>query len=155
METNIDPTTSLASTISEAVCQKIASAPLFPFPLKPEDTQLTTQISAPFYLFSLKTNRIGEFLVEKKIVLNYNLSEKSFLTGLLTETVDYAAQRDFSAFELACLITIYLDTHLFFKYYYWLSPAADSPDGQEVFGPEECYDILTHFHAVYLSNLPL
>lgn len=31
----------------------------------------------------------------------------------------------------------------------------DSPEGQEVFEPEECYDILTHFHTMYITNLPL
>lgn len=31
----------------------------------------------------------------------------------------------------------------------------DSPDGQEIFGPEESYDILTHFHTIYMNNLPL
>lgn len=31
----------------------------------------------------------------------------------------------------------------------------DSPDGEEVFEPEECYDIMSHFHTNYISNLPL
>ncbi|KAJ0181562.1 hypothetical protein K1T71_002284 [Dendrolimus kikuchii] len=113
---------------------------------------------------------LGYFLVEKAIIMNYNLSEKNFLVSLLLETIDYAAQRDFSAFKLACLVTIYLSTHLYFKWYYWQSPSAvwfyfkelmvrhtieDSPDGEEVFEPEECYDIVSHFHTVYLNNLPL
>ncbi|KAM3959109.1 uncharacterized protein ACR2FA_006789 [Aphomia sociella] len=110
------------------------------------------------------------FLVEKKVVGNHHLSEIKFLISFLVETIDYAAQRDFNAFKLACLLTIYIKTHLYFKWYYWLPPIAvwhyfkeimirhtieDSPDGQEVFEPDECYDILTHFHTVYLSNLPL
>ncbi|XP_059047657.1 uncharacterized protein LOC131843077 [Achroia grisella] len=113
---------------------------------------------------------LGSFLVQKKIVANNHLSEINFLISFLIETIDYAAQRDFSAFKLACLLTIYLKTHLYFKWYYWLPPTAvwhyfkeimirhtieDSPDGQEVFEPEECYDIITHFHTMYLTNLPL
>ncbi|XP_013192948.2 uncharacterized protein LOC106136836 [Amyelois transitella] len=113
---------------------------------------------------------LGEFLIAKNVIMNYNLSEKNFLISFLAETIDYAAQRDFGSFKLACLLTIYLDTHIYFKGYYWLPPESlwlyfkeimirhtieDSPDGQEVFEPEECYDILTHFHTLYLSNLPL
>ncbi|XP_072937290.1 uncharacterized protein [Epargyreus clarus] len=113
---------------------------------------------------------LGDILVKKKITENYNLSEKTFLIGLVTETIDYAAQRDFSARKLACLLTLYMKTHLYFKWYYWISPIAtwhyfkeilirhtieDSPDSQEVFEPDECYDILSHFHTVYLTNLPL
>ncbi|CAG4972691.1 unnamed protein product [Colias eurytheme] len=115
-------------------------------------------------------NSLGEFLVKKNVVPNYQLSEKNFLISFLMETIDYSAQRDFSAEKLACLMTLYISTHLYFKWYYWTPPAAvwkyfkeimirhtieDSPDGQEVFDPEECYDIVTHFHTVYLSNLPL
>ncbi|CAH0603527.1 unnamed protein product [Chrysodeixis includens] len=113
---------------------------------------------------------IGSFLVEKNIIANYSVSEKNFLINLLVETIDYAAQRDFNAFKLSVLLTIYLDTHMYFKWYYWQAPAAvwkyfkevmirhtieDSPDGEEVFEPEDCYDIISHFHTVYLSNLPL
>ncbi|XP_047987454.1 uncharacterized protein LOC125227237 isoform X1 [Leguminivora glycinivorella] len=113
---------------------------------------------------------IYNFVVEKNITENYNLSERHFLASLVTEVTDYAAQRDFSAFKLALLITLYLDTHKFFKWYYWLTPRElweyfvenlirhtieDSPDGQEVFEPDESYDILTHFHTAYVSNLPL
>ncbi|XP_050685336.1 uncharacterized protein LOC126979820 [Leptidea sinapis] len=113
---------------------------------------------------------LGDFVVAKKIIANYNLTEKKFAVSLMVETIEYAAQRDFNVFKLSCLMTLYLSTHMFFKWFYWLSPAAlwnyfkeimirhtieDSPDGQEVFEPEECFDILTHFHAVYMSNLPL
>ncbi|KAL0848830.1 hypothetical protein ABMA28_013251 [Loxostege sticticalis] len=113
---------------------------------------------------------LAHFLVEKKVTQNFNLSEKSFLIGFLSETIEYAARRDFSAFKLAVLITLYVDAHLYFKWYYWQAPAAvwfyfkeimirhtieDSPDGQEVFEPEECYDIISHFHTVYITNLPL
>ncbi|XP_075991862.1 uncharacterized protein LOC142987171 [Anticarsia gemmatalis] len=226
---------------------------------------------------------LAEILVEQKITRNHDLSEKNFLISLLRETIDYAAQRDFDAFKLSVLLTIYLDSHCYFKWYYWQSPIAvwnyfkeimirhtiedrdivsadriggrridatsaagemeirprtvivrlarrslrddlingarvrrgattadlnmagaprrfyvnerltklnrllfrrardagqragwkyvwtrhgrilarrgpgdkDSPTGQEVFEPEECYDIITHFHTVYLSNLPL
>ncbi|XP_063839295.1 uncharacterized protein LOC135088375 [Ostrinia nubilalis] len=113
---------------------------------------------------------LAYFLVEKKVTENFNLSEKSFLIGFLSETIEYAARRDFSAFKLAVLITLYLHTHLYFKWYYWQAPAAvwfyfkeimirhtieDSPDGQEVFEPDECYDIISHFHTVYIANLPL
>ncbi|XP_026737861.1 uncharacterized protein LOC113501067 [Trichoplusia ni] len=113
---------------------------------------------------------IGSFLIEKKIITNYNVSERNFLISLLSETIDYAAQRDFNAFKLSVLLTIYLDAHIYFKWYYWQSPTSvwkyfkenmirhtieDSPDGEEVFEPEDCYDIISHFHTVYLSNLPL
>ncbi|KAJ8726042.1 hypothetical protein PYW07_000740 [Mythimna separata] len=113
---------------------------------------------------------LGDFVVQKKIIANYFLSEKNFLISLLTETIDYAAQREFDALKLSTLITIYLATHKYFKWYYWQSPTAvwtyfkdlmirhtidDTPDGEEIFAPEECYDILSHFHTVYLSNLPL
>lgn len=67
---------------------------------------------------------LGDFLVEKKVILNYKLSEKNFLISLVKEILDYAAQRDFSAFKLSMLITIYLATHLYFKWYYWISPVA-------------------------------
>ncbi|CAH0700892.1 unnamed protein product [Spodoptera exigua] len=67
---------------------------------------------------------IGNFLIEKNMVLNYALPEKNFLISLIMETIDYAAQRDFDAFKLAVLITIYLDSHLYFKWYYWQSPTA-------------------------------
>lgn len=40
------------------------------------------------------------------------------------ETIDYAAQRDFRADKLACLMTIYIATHLYFKWYYWVSATA-------------------------------
>ncbi|XP_045459241.1 uncharacterized protein LOC123669694 [Melitaea cinxia] len=113
---------------------------------------------------------LGEFLINKKIVPHYCLSEKALLVSLLLECINYSAQRDFPATKVACLMTIYLATHAYFRWYYWLPPAAvwkflkevmirhtieDSPDGQEVFEPEECYDILTHFHTMYLTNLPL
>ncbi|XP_052757815.1 pre-mRNA-splicing factor CWC22 homolog [Galleria mellonella] len=113
---------------------------------------------------------LGTFLVKKNIVPNYNISETNFLISFLMETIDYAAQHDFNVSKLACLISIYIKTHLYFKSYYWLPPIAlwdyfketmirhtveDPPDGQEVFEPDECYDILTHFHTIYLSNLPL
>lgn len=65
---------------------------------------------------------LGEILQEKKIIHNYDLSEKKFLISLMTETIDYAAQRDFNAFKLAALLTIYLDCHCYFKYYYWQTP---------------------------------
>ncbi|RVE50354.1 hypothetical protein evm_005020 [Chilo suppressalis] len=95
---------------------------------------------------------LGEFLVAKKVIQHYNSSEKSFLISLLSETIDYAAKRDFTAYKLACLITIYLDVHIHFKWFFWQSPEnlwcyfkeimirhtiEDSPDGQEVFEPEE------------------
>ncbi|CAH2105077.1 unnamed protein product [Euphydryas editha] len=113
---------------------------------------------------------LGQFLVNKKIVPNDCLSEKAFLVSLLLECINYSAQRDFDAPKVACLMTIYLTTHAYFRWYYWLPPTAvwkffkevmirhtieDSPDGQEVFEPEECYDILTHFHTMYLTNMPL
>ncbi|CAK1549582.1 unnamed protein product [Leptosia nina] len=113
---------------------------------------------------------LGDFLVKKKIVENYNLPEKNFLISFLTETIDYAAQRHFPPDKLACLMAMYLATHNYFKWYYWMAPInvwkyfkeimirhtiEDSPDGQEVFEPEECYDIVSHFHTVYISNLPL
>ncbi|XP_053605573.1 uncharacterized protein LOC128672447 [Plodia interpunctella] len=116
------------------------------------------------------TKFLGEFLVAKEVIHNYSLSEKQFLISFLLETIDYAAQRDFGSFKLACLLTLYLQTHVYFKGYYWLPPESlwvyfkeilirhtieDSPTGQEVFEPEECYDILSHFHTVYMSNLPL
>ncbi|XP_045485716.1 uncharacterized protein LOC123689487 isoform X2 [Pieris rapae] len=112
----------------------------------------------------------GDFLVKKNVVPNYHLSEKNFLISLITEAIDYAAHRGFPPNKLACLMTMYLYTHIYFKWYYWISPMAvwqyfkeimirhtitDSPDGQEVFEPEECYDILSHFHAMYMKNLPL
>lgn len=31
----------------------------------------------------------------------------------------------------------------------------DSPDGEAIFEPDECYDILSHFHTIYIKNLPL
>ncbi|OWR40703.1 hypothetical protein KGM_201871 [Danaus plexippus plexippus] len=113
---------------------------------------------------------LGQYLVKKKLIHNYSLSEKSFLVSLLMECIDYAAQRSFSTHKLACMLTLYLASHLYFRWYYWLPPVAvwkyfkeimirhtieDSPDGQEVFEPKECYDILSHFHTIYLSNLPL
>ncbi|XP_022821092.1 uncharacterized protein LOC111352709 [Spodoptera litura] len=113
---------------------------------------------------------IGNFLIEKKIVQNYAIPEKNFLISLVMEVIDYSAQRDFDAFKLAVLITIYLNSHLYFKWYYWQSPTAvwsyfkqvmirhtveDTPDGEEVFRAQDCYDIITHFHTVYLSNMPL
>ncbi|KAI8427407.1 hypothetical protein MSG28_001957 [Choristoneura fumiferana] len=64
------------------------------------------------------------FLVGKKITENYNISEKQFLISLLTEAIDYAAQREFSALKLAALLTVYLATHLYFKWYFWSPPAA-------------------------------
>ncbi|XP_023942982.2 uncharacterized protein LOC112049357 [Bicyclus anynana] len=114
--------------------------------------------------------RIVEILVRYNIVTNYHVTEKYFLVIFVMETISYAAQRDFNVSKLACLLSIYLATHLYFKWYYWISPAAvwkyfrrlmikhtieDSPDGQEVFEPEECYDIMSHFHTNYLCNLPL
>ncbi|KAJ8729725.1 hypothetical protein PYW08_001306 [Mythimna loreyi] len=113
---------------------------------------------------------LGDFLIQKNIIANYYLSEKNFLISLLMETIEYAAQREFDALKLSTLITIYLATHKYFKWFYWQSPVAvwnyfkevmirhtieDTPDGEEVFGAEECYDIVSHFHTVYLSNLPL
>ncbi|XP_050550676.1 uncharacterized protein LOC118273285 [Spodoptera frugiperda] len=113
---------------------------------------------------------IGNFLIEKNIVHNYAIGEKNFLMSLILEVIDYSAQRDFDAFRLAALITIYIDTHLYFRWYYWQSPTAvwnyfkqvmirhtieDTPDGEEVFRPQDCYDIITHFHSVYLANMPL
>ncbi|XP_037866446.1 uncharacterized protein LOC119628424 [Bombyx mori] len=113
---------------------------------------------------------IGKLLVEKQIVVNYNLSERKFVTNLLCETIDYAAQRDFSAFKLACLLTTYVTVHSYFKWYYWQAPVSvwmyfkelmirltieDSPDGEAIFEPDECYDILSHFHTMYIKNLPL
>ncbi|CAB3231514.1 unnamed protein product [Arctia plantaginis] len=113
---------------------------------------------------------LGQLLVEKEIIPNFALSEKNFLVSLLAEVIDYAAQRDFNPFKLSVMLTLYVDSHRYFKWYYWLPPIAlwnyfkemmirhtieDSPTGQEVFKPEECYDIITHFHTVYLSNLPL
>ncbi|KAL4720845.1 hypothetical protein ACJJTC_016714 [Scirpophaga incertulas] len=115
-------------------------------------------------------NYLAQFVVNKKITENYNVSEKSFLVSFLAETVDYGAQRDLSALKLACLVTVYLNTHTYFKWYYWLPTnnvwfyfkelmirhtIEDSPDGQAVFEPQECYDILSHFHAAYITNLPL
>ena len=67
---------------------------------------------------------LGKYLVLKKTVDNFNLSERDFLVSLLIECMDYAAQRNFSAYKLACLLTIYLTTHLYFKFYYWLPPIA-------------------------------
>lgn len=67
---------------------------------------------------------LGHYLVKKKIVQSYNLSEKKFLVSLLIEVIDYAAQRNFSASKLACLLTIYLYAHLYFKWYYWLPPSS-------------------------------
>ncbi|XP_045761636.1 uncharacterized protein LOC123864918 [Maniola jurtina] len=114
--------------------------------------------------------KIAEILVRKNIVASYHLPEKHFLIDFLLETIGYAAQRDFNKFKLACLLSIYLSTHLHYKWYYWISPVdvwhyfkqlmikhtiEDSPDGQEVFEPEECYDIMSHFHTNYLCNLPL
>ncbi|CAK1603582.1 unnamed protein product [Parnassius mnemosyne] len=113
---------------------------------------------------------LGDYLVDKNVVLSHNLSEKMFVVNLLLEAIDYSAQRDFNAFKLACLLTIYLKTHLYFKRYYWSPPVAvweyfketmirhtveDSPDGCEVFAPDESYDILTHFHTLYMCNIPL
>ncbi|XP_047041480.1 uncharacterized protein LOC124645674 [Helicoverpa zea] len=113
---------------------------------------------------------LADFLIEKNITANYMISEKNFLISLMLETIEYAAQRDFGAYKLSVLITIYLDSHLYFKWYYWQSPTAvwnyfkemmirhsieDTPYGEEVFGPEDCYDIVSHFHTVYLTNLPL
>ncbi|CAH3853578.1 unnamed protein product [Pieris brassicae] len=112
----------------------------------------------------------GEFLVKKNVVPNYHLSEKNFLISLIMEAIDYAAHRGFPPAKLACLMTMYLYTHIHFKWYYWISPMAvwqyfkeimirhtikDSPDGQVVFEPEECYDIMSHFHTMYMTNLPL
>ncbi|XP_063358747.1 uncharacterized protein LOC134648195 [Cydia amplana] len=128
--------------------------------------EMVAAANAPFGLWKY----IYNFVVEKNITENFNLSERQFLTSLVCEVTDYAAQRDFSALKLALLITLYLDTHKYFKWYYWLSPRElwsyffenlirltieNSPDGQEVFEPEESYDVLTHFHAAYVSNLPL
>ncbi|CAG5048218.1 unnamed protein product, partial [Parnassius apollo] len=91
---------------------------------------------------------LGDYLVDKNVVLSHHLSEKMFVINLLLETIDYSAQRNFNAFKLACLLTIYLKTHLYYKLYYWSPPAAvweyfketmirhtveDSPDGCEVF----------------------
>ncbi|XP_068621578.1 uncharacterized protein [Battus philenor] len=113
---------------------------------------------------------LADYLVEKKIVVNHHLSEKEFLLKLLLQLIDYSAQRTFTAQKLACILAIYLKTHLYFKHYFWKSPVAvweyfketlirhtieDSPDGCEVFEPDESYDILTHFHALYLSNIAL
>ncbi|XP_063375819.1 uncharacterized protein LOC134663385 [Cydia fagiglandana] len=113
---------------------------------------------------------IFNFVVEKKITENFNLSERQFLASLVYEVIDYAAQRDFTASKLALIITLYLDAHKYFKWSYWLSPRElwayfmenlirhsieYSPESVEVFQPEESYDILTHFHAAYMSNLPL
>ncbi|CAH0726346.1 unnamed protein product, partial [Brenthis ino] len=67
---------------------------------------------------------IGKYLINKNIVPNYNLPEKKLLVSLVMECIDYGAQRDFPVFKLACLLTIYLTTHLHFKFYYWLSPIA-------------------------------
>lgn len=64
----------------------------------------------------------ANFLVEKKVTHSYNLSEKAFLVGFLMETVDYAARRDFDAAKLACLMTVYISSHMYFKWYYWLAP---------------------------------
>ncbi|XP_034826651.1 uncharacterized protein [Maniola hyperantus] len=114
--------------------------------------------------------KIAEILVRKNIVASYHVTEKQFLISFLLETIAYAAQRDFNKLKLACLLTIYLSTHLYFKWYYWISPVdvwhyfkrlmirhtiEDSPDGQEVFEPEECYDIMSHFHTNYFCNLTL
>ncbi|XP_049867008.1 uncharacterized protein LOC126367505 [Pectinophora gossypiella] len=113
---------------------------------------------------------LGPFLVRKQVIKNFDLTERDFLIKLLTETVDYAAQRDFNEHKLSCLITIYLTTHMYFKWFYWAAPRRvwdyfkelmirhtieDSPDGEEVFEPDECYDIVTHFHTMYITNLPL
>ncbi|XP_063617934.1 uncharacterized protein LOC134790879 [Cydia splendana] len=113
---------------------------------------------------------IYNFVMEKKLTENFNLSERQFLTSLVYEATDYAAQRDFTAYKLALLITLYLDAHKYFKWSYWLSPrelwayfmenlirhvVEDSPESVEAFQPVESYDILTHFHTAYVSNLPL
>lgn len=66
----------------------------------------------------------GNFVVEKKIIGNYNLSEKAFLINLVTEIIDYSGQRNFTACKLACLITIYLSSHVYFQSYYWRSPCS-------------------------------
>lgn len=42
----------------------------------------------------------------------------------MAEAIDYAAQKDFSAVKLACLITIYLKTHVYFKWHYLVHPTA-------------------------------
>ncbi|KPI98499.1 PREDICTED: uncharacterized protein LOC106127597 [Papilio xuthus] len=113
---------------------------------------------------------LADYLGDKNLVQNFNLSEKEFLINLLLQLIEYSAQRDFNAKKLACVLAIYLTTHLYFKRYFWTAPTAvweyfketlirhtieDSPDGCEVFAPEESYDILTHFHTLYLSNIPL
>ncbi|XP_047987456.1 uncharacterized protein LOC125227237 isoform X2 [Leguminivora glycinivorella] len=187
METLMSPIGPDKSPVSEMVAEYMmaASAPLIPAKVSSE-VRVKQQVSAPSYFASLSENAappfrtpgkktqprilIDNFVVEKNITENYNLSERHFLASLVTEVTDYAAQRDFSAFKLALLITLYLDTHKFFKWYYWLTPRElweyfvenlirhtieDSPDGQEVFEPDESYDILTHFHTAYVSNLPL
>lgn len=63
-------------------------------------------------------------LVKKNIVVSHHINEKFFLVSLLLETVGYAAQRGLCKRKLACLLSIYLSTLLYFRWYYWISPAA-------------------------------
>lgn len=72
-----------------------------------------------FFLFIVTANK----LLEKKILLNYELSERNFLLSLLTEVVTYAANHDFGAKKLACLLSLYVSAHSYFKWYYWLPPS--------------------------------
>ncbi|XP_046961937.1 uncharacterized protein LOC124531403 [Vanessa cardui] len=157
-------------------------APPFKIPVKEEKPRLligtiVTEIDVIAMIAAENTDPskgldkyLGNFLVKNKILLSDSLSEKYFLISLLKECIDYSAHREFTASKLACFITIYLATHNYFKWYYWMPPTnvwnffkeimirhtiEDSPDGQEVFEPEECYDILSHFHIIYLTNLPL
>ncbi|KAI5636010.1 flagellar c1a complex subunit c1a-32 domain-containing protein [Phthorimaea operculella] len=110
------------------------------------------------------------FVVKKGVVNNYDILERNFVVKLLMETTDYAAQRDFNSRKLAMLFNVYLTTHLYFKWYYWSNPKPIwdyfeelmirhtiecTPDGSNYFEPLECYDIMTHFHTMYISNLPL
>ncbi|KAJ2944469.1 hypothetical protein O0L34_g3815 [Tuta absoluta] len=115
-------------------------------------------------------NFLRGLLVKKAVVNSYDDTERNFLVHFLMEAVHYAAQRDFNLPKLAMLFNIYLATHIYFKWYYWSDAKRIwdffeelmirhtiecTPDGWDYFDPLECYDIMTHFHTMYISNLPL
>ncbi|XP_011549896.3 uncharacterized protein LOC105381794 isoform X1 [Plutella xylostella] len=133
------------------------------------DDDIFTMISAAKGEAELKSY-LGNLVVQKGITTNDNLREKAFLVLLMQEAIQYAADRDFDAVQLSCLLNMYLTTHQEFKRGYWAQPSdvwayfqelvichsvEDPPDVLEIYDPNESYNILSHFHTIYISNLPL